>query len=247
VIVRDLGEAWQTVLQTDHAALSGEFARAWAEQGPRHASVAIAAMRHDDGWAVWERFPLVQPSDGRPLNFLDVQVPVHLTFYRAGIAAITDEDPYAGLLVSMHGAGIYRQRYGRDPGLKLTHADEVSTLVEGFVAEQEAEFDRRAAEVGVDEERRWADYELLQLYDRLSLHFCMRDVENGEAAELQGYRLEPAGPWQIRIAPFPFPESPARFRMLRRVLPKRRWDVAEFRQQFAAQPVEEVAITIERG
>ena len=27
---------------------------------------------------------------GRPLNFLDVAVPVHLAFYRAGIAAITD-------------------------------------------------------------------------------------------------------------------------------------------------------------
>jgi hypothetical protein len=245
MIVRDLGAVWQVVLQTDHAALSGDFARAWAEQGPRHASVALAARRHDDGWAVWERFPLVEHGNGRPLNFLDVQVPVHLTFYRAGIAAITDEDPYAGLLVSMHGAGIYRQRYGRDPGLKLTYADEVSEQVEEFVAEQEAAYERRAAEAGVDEEHRWADYELLQLYDRLSLYFCMRDVETGEAAELQGYRLEPAGPWRVRLAPFPFAESPARFRLLRRVLPKRPWALAEFREQFSANAPESVAITIE--
>lgn len=247
MIVRDAGDAWQVVLQTDHADLSGAFARAWAEGGPRHASVVVAATRHDDGWAVWERFPLVERGSGRPLNFLDVQVPVHLTFYRAGIAAITDEDSYAGLLVSMHGAGIYQQRYGRDPALKLTHADEVAELVEEFVAEQEAAYERRAAEAGVDEDRRWADYELLQLYDRLSLYFCMRDVETGEAAELQGYRLEPGGPWRVRMAPFPFRDSPARFRLLRRVVPKRPWALAEFREHFSANGAEEVAITIERA
>jgi Protein of unknown function (DUF3891) len=247
MIVRDSGDAWQVVLQTDHADLSGAFARAWADQGPRHASIVVAATRHDDGWAVWERFPLVERGSGRPLNFLDVQVPVHLTFYRAGIAAITDEDQYAGLLVSMHGAGIYRQRYGRDPGLKLTYADEVSDLVEEFVAEQEAAFERRAAEAGVNEDHRWADYELLQLYDRLSLYFCMRDVETGEAAELQGHRIEPAGAWRVRMAPFPFLESPARFRRLRRVMPKRPWALAEFREQFAANAPESVEITIERA
>jgi Protein of unknown function (DUF3891) len=239
MIVRDSGDAWQVVLQTDHADLSGAFARAWADQGARHASIVVAATRHDDGWAVWERFPLVESGSGRPLNFLDVQVPVHLTFYRAGIAAITDEDPYAGLLVSMHGAGIYRQRYGRDPGLKLTHADEVAELVEEFVAEQEGAYERRAAEAGVDEEQRWADYELLQLYDRLSLYFCMRDVEAGEVAELQGYRLEPVAPWHVRISPYPFGESPARFTLLRRLLRK------DGRADVLAAPVERVSITVE--
>ena len=43
MIVRDRGEDWQVVLQIDHEDLSGAFARAWAEQGPRHASLAIAA------------------------------------------------------------------------------------------------------------------------------------------------------------------------------------------------------------
>ena len=80
----------------------------------------------------------------------------------------------------MHGAGIYRQRYGLDPGLGLTRAPEVRSEVEAFVAEQEAKF---GGEPG--EHRR--EYELLQLFDRLSLYFCMRDVEAGEPAELQGY------------------------------------------------------------
>ena len=53
MIVLDRGSDWQVVLQTDHADLSGAFARAWADRGPRHGSLSLAAARHDDGWAVW--------------------------------------------------------------------------------------------------------------------------------------------------------------------------------------------------
>jgi Protein of unknown function (DUF3891) len=112
MIVRDLGDAWQVVMQTDHADLSAAFARAWAAQ--LKASLVVATERHDDGWAVWEQAPRVD-GDGKPVNFLEVDVRSHLAFYRAGIAAITEQDADAGLLVSMHGAGIYRQRYGLDP------------------------------------------------------------------------------------------------------------------------------------
>jgi len=210
MIVRDLGDAWQVVLQTDHADLSAAFARAWRE--PLPPSLVTAAERHDDGWAVWEQAPRVD-RDGRPVNFLDVDVRSHLAFYRAGIAAITEQDPDAGLLVSMHGAGIYRQRYGLDPALGLARRGELQDEVEAFVAEEESKF-------GGSPGDRQADYELLQLFDRLSLYFCMRDVVGGEAAELQSYRLEPVGPWRVRMDPYPFAESLSHFSLLRRILPK---------------------------
>jgi hypothetical protein len=210
VIVRDAGDAWQVVMQTDHADLSAAFARAWAT--PISPSLVVAAERHDDGWAVWEQAPRVDEA-GKPLNFLEVDVRSHLAFYRAGIAAIAEQDPEAGLLVSMHGAGIYRERYGLDPGLGLARAAEVQDEVDAFVAEQEAKF-------GGEPGARQRDYELLQLFDRLSLYFCMRDVEAGETAEVQGYRLEPLAPWQVRMTPYPFRESPSRFSLLRRLLPK---------------------------
>src|SRR5438445_13493504 len=101
----------------------------------------------------------------------------------------------------MHGAGIYRQRYGLDESLGLARATEVKDEVDAFVAEQEAKF-------GGDLGERRPDYELLQLYDRLSLYFCMRDVEAGEPAELQGYRPEPLAPLPVRIDPSPFAERP---------------------------------------
>ena len=231
MIVRDTGDAWQVVLQTDHADLSGAFARAWAEQGPGHESLVIAAERHDDGWAVWEQAPRVG-DDGKPVNFLDVDVRSHLAFYRAGIAAIAEQDAEAGTLVAMHGAGIYRQRYGLDPGLALTRAPEVQELVDAFVAEQEATF-------GGEPGDRQGDYALLQVYDRLSLYFCMRDVEAGEEAELQGYRIEPVAPWQVRLSPYPFGPQPLQASLVRRVLEK-----SGHADVLGAEP-ERVEITVE--
>jgi hypothetical protein len=245
VIVRDAGDDWQIVLQTDHADLSGQFARRWADRTHANDSLVIATQRHDDGWAVWERAPMVDRETGKPLNFLDVQVLAHLAFYRACIASVSEEDAYAGLLVSMHGAGIYRQRYGRDPGLSLTHADEVAERVEAFVAEQEEGYAARMEAASVSEEERWQAYELLQIYDRLSLYFCMRDMDAGEVAEFQGHRLEPVAPWHVRMDPFPFRDSPARFTLLRRVLRKRSWGQPEFREEFFALEPERTAITIE--
>jgi hypothetical protein len=243
VIVRDAGDAWQVVLQTDHADLSGGFARAWADTGPRHASLVVAAQRHDDGWAVWERSPLVDGS-GEPVGFLQVRVPAHLAFYRAAIAAITDEDPYAGLLVSMHGAGIYQQRYGEDPGLKLSHAAEAAALVEAFVAEQEASVPARLEQAGVEHDVRWADYRRLQAYDRLSLLFCMRDLAASEPFEVGAFAIEPRGAWRIGVDPFPL-AGPTRLSLLRRLVPKRAWTQNEFREQFPTLPVERVEIVVE--
>lgn len=231
MIVRDCGDRWQVVLQPDHADLSAQFSASWAD-GEVSEPLMIATRRHDDGWAVWERAPRVD-GDGRPVNFLDVDVRSHLAFYRAGIAAITEQDAHAGLLVSMHGAGIYRQRYGLDPALGLSRAPEAQEEIEAFVAEQEAKF-------GGDPGEHRREYELLQLFDRLSLYFCMRDMEAGEPAELQGYRLEPLRPWHVRCHPFPFAESPARFSLLRRVLPKGSADIL-------AVPAERVPITFEEG
>jgi hypothetical protein len=239
MIVRDRGGDWQVVLQTDHADLSGGFARAWADRGGRHDSLTLATDRHDDGWAVWERAPRIDPDSGKPVDFLEVHVPSHIAFYRACIVAVTEQDPYAGLMISMHGTGIYRQRYGRDPGLPRSWAPDVEKLVDAFVAEQEAEQEERVAALRVVDDERWSDYERLQIYDRLSLYFCMRDLEAGEAGEVQGFQLEPIGPWHVRMAPFAFGESPARFSLLRRVVPK------NGRPDVLATPTERVEITVE--
>ena len=182
--------------------------------------MVLATERHDDGWAVWEQAPAFEPESGKPVNFLDVQISSHLAFYRACIAAVTERDLYAGLLISMHGAGIYRQRYGSDPNLKLTREPEALEAINAFVDEQEHGYPARIEQLGLNEDERWENYNHLQMFDRLSLYFCMRDVEGGEAATIGDYAIEPVRPWQVTVEPFPFDTDPAQFTLVRRLLPK---------------------------
>lgn len=265
MIVRDTGDGWQIVLQTDHASLAGKFAEAWgnsvfAKPDPR-ASVVTATTRHDDGWAVWERAPSLLTEDGqtRPRNFLDVQVQLHLAFYRTMIASVLDDDRYAGLLVSMHGAGIYTGRYGTDPQLKLTFARDEQQQVDSFVKEQEDRYDEIAGELGIDDDERWTNYKLVQVCDRLSLYFCMVDMQIGKADVIEpvpvDYRGEevvleitPDGPWRVRMDPFPFGTDPVMFDLSLRWLPKVTWpNVEAFRSAFFDAAVIKREVVIEPG
>ena len=257
-----MGHSWQVVLQPDHGELAGQFAAQWG--GPAfgapsgHASLQVAARRHDDGWAVWEREPTIN-GDGsaRPTGFLEVAVPSHLAFYRACIAAVAEQDPYAGLLVSMHGSGIYTGRYGTQPGLGLKQAGEYPELVGAFVAEQEEWQKGLIARLGLVDQERWTNYKNLQVYDRLAIYFSLQDLEGGHAETIAPLplvrgddgelRIEPVAPWHVRMTPFPFAAAgPARFSFWRRVIPKRDWPSSEaFRADFAATAPELVQITVE--
>ena len=264
MLVRDRGEMWQLVRQPDHGDLAGQLARAWG--GPDvealrgAASLALAATRHDDGWATYDRRPTWDPERRQPRAFLDVPIAVHLAFYRACIEVVSDEDPYAGLLVSMHGAGIYNGRYGTQPELKMTLADQAREAVDAFVREQEAARERRAAALGIGEGELWTNYRLLQVFDRLSLSLCLREWESSDAEadtispcplDYAGteteLRLTPLGPWRIGFDPYPFAESPARFTLVRKLLPMGAYHGNEdFRAAYFATRAQLVDITAER-
>jgi len=261
MLVRDAGERWQLVMQPDHADLSGQLAEAWGGRGfaaPEPLdSVVRAARRHDDGWAVWDRRPRLGP-DGAPQSFFTVPPPVHLAFYRACVEVVCDEDPYAGLLVSMHMSGLYRNRYDVMPMPAMQLSDEAREQVDAFVAEEEERQVALRRALDVDEAQRWTNYALLQVFDVLSLYCGLADLEAGTPGGCDGVptadggdpvRLElaPLGPWRVRFDPFPFRASPTELTLVRRLVPKRAWrDDDAFRADVAATPLETVTIRAER-
>jgi hypothetical protein len=256
MLVRDAGDAWQIVLQTDHADLSGQLAAAWGGPGfarpEPYASFVRAAARHDDGWAAWERRPRLD-ADGTPQNFVVVPAAVHLAFYRAGVEVVCDEDPYAGLLVSMHLSGLYRGRYGVMPTAQPDRPDDVQALVDAFVAAEEQRQAALASELEVDEAWQWRNYALLQVVDVVSLFFGLADMEVGSAGGVEGapsaegeptrIAIEPLGPWRVRFDPYPFVEDSAPLTLVRRLVPKRDWpDDDAFRADLDATLSETVRI-----
>jgi hypothetical protein len=260
MLVRDAGDSWSLVLQTDHGELAGQFARAWRPQPERMHSLDVVATRHDDGWFIWEKAPGLD-REGRPCNYLDVNVDSHIAFYRAAITAIREQDPYAGLLLSMHGAGIYQQRYGLQPSLKMSLAGEARQLVDEFVAEQERSHKPLADELGVSDEERWLGYKLLQAWDRLSLYASLNDLDAAAEPGTQPYstiesvpmdggdetlRIRALGGHRATLDPYPFGPGPVEFTLARRVVAKREWaDADEFRADFDSAPLEQMTLTME--
>ena len=117
MIVVDLGDRYQFVTQPDHADLAGQFADHWGGDVDRPApfeSLVVAAYRHDVGWEAYDHRPRLD-DDGEPVDFRGMPADPWVPLYEEGIDAVVDLDPYAGLLVSLHGAGLRNQRYGLSP------------------------------------------------------------------------------------------------------------------------------------
>jgi hypothetical protein len=174
MIVHPVGDTAEIVMQVDHSHVAGALASLWPGLEPR-ASVLTAADLHDIGWRSWEACPRLDTETGRPQNFLQVDIGLHLEFYEAGIAEVTARDAYAGMLVGKHLAGIYRRRYGTQPALTLQRAADAQAMIDAFVAKVEQRFASLQRELGVPDDEFWRNYVLLQVFDRLSLWLCKGD------------------------------------------------------------------------
>jgi hypothetical protein len=186
----------------------------------------------------------------------------HLGFYRAGIDRVLGLSPYAGLLTVMHLAGLYQMRFGTDrqmPARTLSSDEErVQRQMLGELQNQKESLCRQLPGQGVpaawlEDRRLWCNYKLLQVFDRLSLYFCMApprpamlgpaplDAEDGEV-ELT---LRPVEPQRVAITPYPFDRDPLPLAVTAHVAPDRDYDGDEnFRVAFAAAPRTELRFEV---
>ena len=255
------------VRQPDHGIQSGDFAQHWGNEAtppfsPREA-VIDAGTRHDDGWAGWEELPSLDPETGKPWQFFRLTPHEHVPLYRRGIRMATEHDPYTGLLVSMHGAGLYNDRYGtfRLAEQKLTPSER--ELVDEFLAEQ-ALFQQTLAERTLNKQLHshvttdpevWYNYMLLQVWDRLSLQFAFRLASDGELGPLprpdgsqEVLQIRNAGELAITLDPYPFADSPHVFPLAARLLPDRPYRTPEeWLAAMAAAPVTMLECRVSRG
>lgn len=196
MIVAEADDGYRFVTQPDHAALVGLFADHWGndefEAPDPSPSVAIAAHTHDDGWWSRDRRPHLR-DDGTPENFTEIDAGPWIALYDDGIESVIELDRYAGLLVSMHGSGLRKRRYGLSPSWPETPdpyrefvdrqeerqralAETLHEDGDDHVDERDLEVLRALHESGEPPDdhgsRLWRNYALLQAWDTLSLSFC---------------------------------------------------------------------------
>ncbi len=171
------------VAQREHARVAGDMARAWGNEqfasGAAPASLVIAATRHDDGWESLDAAPLLNRDAGRPAHFLEVPLTETAGPYGRGVDRIYDQDVRAGVLASMHRAGLWSSRWGVQDGVPIEHplAREVVASEDRRITEHTRElWQAHGGLRSAFEAALWRDYEVLEALDLLSLALCLLDT-----------------------------------------------------------------------
>lgn len=219
VIVAATTDGLRLTRQRDHAEHCAQLARHWGSETFRRITpwgpLVRATMIHDDGWGPVDDAPEARP-DGLPVNFPDLDRRRHIALHRAGIHAACEAGTRPGLIVSLHGQGLYEKRMGLDGD---PPAREDRPLYERrFIDDQEDLRARLRAGLPADgvAEWEWAGFRLLQAWDTLSLYLCWSGLDRGqtwslprvprERGDREGVpiRLSPSGDGDCVVDPWPF-------------------------------------------
>ena len=200
MIVREKTDSYLLVKQHDHALVSGEFARYWAEELWPLGPTLHAITNHDVAWQGPDASVRWNEETGRPYSFIDYPAAPKLAAYTAGLDLLETEDLYAACLCSMHYETLVRRSQGEV---------EVA-FVEGEISRQRRlKAAMSEAEIGSLEH----NLRFLKLCDGLSLFVCLNEPGQNdypppypEGLTLEGRKFEPV--WEdertLRLEPNPF-------------------------------------------
>src|SRR5579862_8870095 len=140
MIRRDDGEHWLLIDQQEHAHLAAEVAAVWCADASTTNGVPqwvrdqiwLAVARHDDGWAVWDQAPRVDPATGVPRDFMEMRMADSTEIWSRSIEGCATH-PLSAYAVSRHFCYLAEQvRDGRRSDLDDLQA------VDRFLQEQVA-------------------------------------------------------------------------------------------------------------
>jgi Protein of unknown function (DUF3891) len=268
MIIQEHGDHLIVIRQTDHAVLSGYFAR---EAGNENfvrpeplESFQLAATEHDNGWNEWELLPRIDPVTFLPYSFMSLPTQEHIDLYQRGIERVVKADRYAGLLVSMHCAGLYDKTRATMPGFSAKYVKgQEAGIVNDFLQRLRLQQLRLKVDLRGDPmtknfaEEKWvqANAQRLEALDRLSLYFCLGPVEpatiDAVPADYKGTEVD----WDLQpeengatLEPYPFRRDPLEISILARRIPKRRYaDDTDLQRALAQAPYFGQKFTLRAG
>jgi len=198
----------RVVTQPDHARFAAQLLSLWRAGGlpehPRREWLLFAVREHDNGWREADSAPTVDPTDGRPLDFLAIPPIARRDIWLRGIERYAIRHPYTALLITEHAETLHRP---------------ADALLEELFEALEPRRDEWLTEIGVDRSLLRRDYDWLRLADRLSLALCS---DNEDWLDDLGVRAA-LDTGLLQLDPFPLAGATT-FEIPIRRIPNRRYD-----------------------
>ncbi len=190
MIRKVLADRWVLFRQDDHAKLSADLGShvgntRFASPDP---SVLRAIAHHDAGWPMHDDQPTLNPR-GEPLDVFETPRDIALKVWSASAERAATIDPYAGLLVSMHGLALSAYAVSLDlarseqqpPHLRFAMNQFQHAQIElqealrkqlGFRTDRPLKLGLAEDSLDPREQKLAFDFRLLQAMDQLSLNLC---------------------------------------------------------------------------
>ena len=262
---------WWLITHPDHARLAGDFATAWGNAQFRkpepRARVLKGITCHDDGWTMRDAHPSItrqgKPSAfsielvGKYSAFEEIDIAEYLAVRDRAVRIVAEEDPYAGLLISMHTYNLLTAHADRS-----TISPEDLLLLDAFI-DRQRQYQRElqtaiAADTSLTasektEQSILEHFRLLQACDNLSLLTCVAysapahllhplPLKDETTAEV---KVLPIAPRDFRLTPWPFSEAELSFTFPARHVEGKLFPNSEsLDAAFNAAPIERLTVKL---
>lgn len=214
MIVREDGESFLLIAQPDHARLAHDIVAAMRSEAAlataSRETVLFATREHDNGWIEVDADPTIDPTTGRPCDFIAGAASVKHELWPRGIRRAAQSNPRAGALIAQHAITVYAYR-SAEP--------EWQPFFAPIMAMRDDLLDQIGAAHGPAREAFDREYRCVRLGDSFSLQFCNGWVAPQETYE---YTAELHGT-SLVISPDPFENGSIPLRVLARRVPARRY------------------------
>lgn len=249
MIRRDEKDGFFLISQPAHARLAAAIAAAvgnekFAAPLPR-GQVLKAVELHDEGWSLQDEAPTVNPK-GMPTDVFEMPLEAALPIWAASTDCAKAADPYAGLLVSLHGLALSQRAKPRENAprseifaqIKFQHAQ--IEIQESLRAKLGMRLDlplmNGLADPGAAEEEDLLrdNFHLLEFADQMSLNLCYGEcrfptLELGKSH----LRAQSKGSGVFFLEPWPFKEDVLELEIKGKRLPHRKnWTNEYLRQAW---------------
>jgi hypothetical protein len=276
MIRRQVGREYWLITQDDHARVSGVLAGGLgnARFGAPSSDAAILGIAlHDCGWPMHDRDPTLNAAH-QPLDVFESPRYIGLPVWEASARLAAEKDPYAGLLVSLHGLALSALATGQSPVSRGTWdlsepraRFELNRFQHGMIELQEKlrsalgmHIDR-PLKLGLAEEsddplerQLVYDFRWLQAMDQVSLAICCTKPPFESISPVMPNLRDRAVTMKVHrpsaglvtLSPWPFARDMISVDVpFRRLRAERFADESEFRAAYAAAPIERFTVALQ--